>query len=121
MTPNHEFDRDLASSIASDVMRVLIRRGFFEALDDLLCPKVVSATPSACQGDYANAAAILRERGFDEEESFEIFSVLRERGACCDCEILYNAVESSRLKAEYWRPRVKVEQTKFCHRRSTDK
>ena len=27
------------------------------------------------------------------------------RGGYCDCEILYNALDESRLKAEYWRAR----------------
>ena len=34
-----------------------------------------------------------------------MFHVLMARGGYCDCEILYNAVEESRLKAEYWRAR----------------
>jgi hypothetical protein len=32
-----------------------------------------------------------------------MFAVLRAQGACCDCEVLYNVAESSRLKAEYWK------------------
>ena len=27
------------------------------------------------------------------------------KGGFCDCEILYNVVEESRLKAEYWQAR----------------
>ena len=33
----------------------------------------------------------------------EVFDVLRSQGGFCDCEVLYNVSESSRLKATYWR------------------
>jgi hypothetical protein len=51
--------------------------------------------------------SILAERGFPAEDLDDIFDVLRSKGGFCDCEILYNAVEESRLKAEYWKARAK--------------
>ena len=48
---------------------------------------------------------VLALGGFREDEHFDVFHVLMARGGYCDCEILYNAVEVSRLKAEYWRAR----------------
>ena len=35
----------------------------------------------------------------------DILAVLTSRGACCDCEVLYNVAEESRLKAQYWSSR----------------
>ena len=43
--------------------------------------------------------------GFTQDELFDVFHVLMDKGGYCDCEILYNAAEESRLKAEYWRAR----------------
>jgi Protein of unknown function (DUF2695) len=43
--------------------------------------------------------SVLRTAGFDSEEMADIFDVLRSKGGCCDCEILYNVAESSRLKS----------------------
>jgi hypothetical protein len=44
----------------------------------------------------------LRSLDFEETSIGEAIEVLRSRGACCDCEVLYNVVEASRLKEEYW-------------------
>jgi hypothetical protein len=45
----------------------------------------------------------LEAAGFDADDLKDMFAVLRAQGACCDCEVLYNVAESSRLKAEYWK------------------
>ena len=96
---------DIISSITPDVMRCLRRSQFFERLDDVLCPREGSS-PRQCSGDYTLSEPILRDAGYDPEDVQEIFDVLRSQGGCCDCEILYNVAESSRLKANYWRSRV---------------
>jgi len=44
-------------------------------------------------------------RRFQQDELFDVFHVLMAQGGYCDCEILLNAAESSRLKSEYWRAR----------------
>jgi len=36
------------------------------------------------------------------EDVRDVLDVLRSQGACCDCEVLYNVAENSRLKARYW-------------------
>ena len=95
---------DLISSITPDVMKSLTRSHFFERLDNLLCPKEGSS-PRECNGDYEVSEPILRDAGYKPEAVREIFDVLRSQGGCCDCEILYNVAESSRLKANYWRSR----------------
>jgi len=98
-------DNELIDDITPDVMRVLTRAKVFDALDDALCPENSANPRKRCFGDYRNARSILLSRGFKEKELFDVFHVLMARGGYCDCEILYNAVESSRLKAEYWRAR----------------
>ena len=91
--------------IAPDVMRCLQGARIFEALDDALCPVDPQRPRRPCYGDYRHARVILLARGFREKELFDVFHVLMARGGYCDCEILYNAVEQNRLKAEYWRAR----------------
>jgi hypothetical protein len=95
--------RELISSITPDVMTCLERERFFEKLDDLLSPSENSRERENCAGDYKLSETILRAAKFSSEDMGDIFDVLRSQGGFCDCEILYNAVESSRLKAEYWR------------------
>jgi Protein of unknown function (DUF2695) len=96
---------ELIDSIAGDVMRVLADRGFFEKLDDRLCPVAELGTAESCEGKYEISDALLRSLGFDEQELEEIFQVLESRGGFCDCEILYSVSEANRLKAKYWRAR----------------
>ena len=98
-------DSELIDDITPDVMRALSRTRVFDALDDVLCPRDASQHRQRCHGDYRHTRAVLRARGFSEKELFDVFHVLMARGGYCDCEILYNAVEESRLKAEYWRAR----------------
>jgi hypothetical protein len=98
-------DAELIADIAPDVMRCLAGATFFEALDDVLCPAEGPHPRQPCHGDYRHSRAALLACGFREDEFFDVFHVLMTRGSYCDCEILYNAVEKSRLKAEYWRAR----------------
>jgi Protein of unknown function (DUF2695) len=98
-------DSELISDITADVTRCLYGAGIFEALDDVLCPADGSLARRQCHGDYRHARVVLLARGFREDELFDVFHVLMARGGYCDCEILYNAAEGSRLKAEHWRAR----------------
>jgi hypothetical protein len=98
-------DPDLIASITPDVMRCLDDSGFFQKLDDALCPKDESRTAKSCFGDYQLSESILRASGFEESDFGDIFGVLQAKGGFCDCEILYNASESSSLKSKYWRAR----------------
>jgi hypothetical protein len=100
-----ENDRDdeLIAEIAPDVMRALTRRGFFEKLDDKLCPVAELSVEEQCGGNYSISESLLRSLEFDDEELSEIFSVFQLRGGFCDCEILYNVSETNRLKAKYWK------------------
>jgi Protein of unknown function (DUF2695) len=102
-----EFDPndELIGLITPDVMKCLDYEDFFGKLDDLLCPKDARIREQ-CAGGYRLSESILQAAGFDSLELSDILSVLRSKGGTCDCEILYNMIESSRLKAEYWRARV---------------
>jgi len=99
-------DHDLISSITPDVMTCL-ERSLFRKRDDLLCPEHPSQSRADCSGDYQLSKSILQAAGFDSSELTDIFGVLGSQGGGCDCEILYNVAESSRLKSEYWRNRAK--------------
>lgn len=108
-------DSDLTASITPDVMTCFRRSHFFEQLDDLLCPKGDSGQRQVCGGDYKISKRILEAAGFDSNDLKDMFAVLRAKGACCDCEVLYNVAESSRLKAEYWKPQAHGKEAKPKH------
>jgi len=105
---------ELISSITADVMTCLRRSQFFERLDDLLCPNAGGAG-ELCAGDYTLAKRVLQAGAFDSADWDDIFNVLRTQGACCDCEILYNVAESSRLKAQYWKSQAQGVKAKPQH------
>jgi len=99
-------DSDLVSSITPDVMASIRSSRFFEELDNLLSPTDGSGlSPAQCGGDYELSKNILRSAGYDPEAMVDIFAVFRAQGGCCDCEILYNVAETSRLKVKYWQRR----------------
>jgi len=110
-----EPDSDLIASITRDVMTCLRRSHLFERLDDLLCPKTDAGQREVCAGDYKMSKRILEAAGFDSEDLKDMFAVLKAQGACCDCEVLYNVAESSRLKAEYWKGQALATQAKPKH------
>lgn len=100
-----ESDDELISSIAPHVMTCLGRCGYFEKLDELLSPEDNSASAKECDGSFGLSETILLAAGFDRAALEDIFAVLHSKGGCCDCEVLYNVAEKSRLKANYWRGR----------------
>src|SRR5271157_3259660 len=106
---------ELISSIAPDVMRCLGQSGYFEKLDDLLSPEGASTPCRTWDGTYKISESILLASGFDQTELGDIFAVLRSQGGCCDCEVLYNVVETSRLKARYWRKRAAEQNAPIGH------
>lgn len=109
-------DDNLISSIAPDVMRCLTRSGYFAKLDDLLSPVENSDTPQSCDGTFKLSEPILLASGFEQDDLNDIFAVLQSKGGCCDCEVLYNVTETSRLKAKYWRSRAVGESPRPSHR-----
>jgi hypothetical protein len=109
-------DDELISSIAPDVMKCLGRCKFFEGLDDLLCPESGLTPVPSCDGTFQLSESILKA-GFDQSELAEIFAVLQSKGGFCDCEILYNVAETSRLKANYWRSQAAGQAARTPHSR----
>jgi hypothetical protein len=98
---------DYAEVIATDVMAVLAQKRFFDALDSQMCPTEQGKVRARCRGSYEISVLVLTTLDFDSQEIVEIISVLNGKGAHCDCEILYNIAESSRLKSEYWKCRAR--------------
>lgn len=49
---------------------------FFELLDDVMCPQQPTRKRAQCWGDYRNSRPILLNRGFQEDELFDLFHVL---------------------------------------------
>jgi hypothetical protein len=94
---------DFIASITPDVLRSLRRTGFFLKLDNLFSPDSGSVEPARCDKSFAQTIALLRSLDFDGDEVGDILTVLTHYGACCDCEVLYNVAEHSRLKANHWR------------------
>ena len=64
-----ERDVELINAIAPDVLVVLWRNGFFETLDDRMCPADPALLHAQCDGTYAVTTAILVTAGYDEEQS----------------------------------------------------
>jgi hypothetical protein len=98
-------DREFAESIAADVLGVLRDNHFFELLDGRFCPVDPGQPRATCGHSFANTLAILAQLGMNSNEVEDVLDVMRHSGGCCDCEILYNVAEESRLKSEYWKAR----------------
>ena len=96
------YDEELVNDITPNVLAVIRRDGFFQRLDDYFCPADASQERLRCQGSFDISIGILRDIGIDEENIQDVIEVLHAKGACCDCEVLYNVAEESRLKSEYW-------------------
>jgi hypothetical protein len=109
---NSDFRTDeFVNDIAEDVLGVLRKERFFERLDDLFCPEESGQVRARCGHSFANSTAILCEAGMDSDDIDDVLAVLRSKGGCCDCEVLYNVAGQSRLKAKHW---------KTCHAQFND-
>ena len=112
-------DGGLVAAITPDVMRCLGSQGFFEKLDNLFCPTDTSIERQRCGGNYEVSKSILTSQGFSEVDVDDVCAVLAAQGGCCDCEVLYNVAETSRLKAEYWRAKAEGGEPDRFHGNST--
>ena len=108
-------DDELVSAIARYVMKYLERSRLIEKLDDLLSPETDSSSTQVCDGTYRLSESILLASGLSQDDLADIFAVLQSKGACCDCEVLYNVAEVSRLKAKYWRGRAAEQLARIGH------
>ncbi len=104
-------DEELMESIAPDVIGLLEKTGFFIALDDLMAPEDATQEGEPCHGDFRLTKRVLTSKGFREQgrvdQVFDACHVLMNKGAFCDCEVLYNVHKGSRLAARYWQQRAK--------------
>jgi hypothetical protein len=100
-----ESDAEFVNDIAPDVLGVLEKDHFFERLDELFCPVDPSKQSVMCGHSFDHSVSILQDLGMDSDDVDDVLAVLRSKGGCCDCEVLYNVVEESRLKARYWKAR----------------
>lgn len=100
-----KFDAEFVESIAPHVLALLEKECFFERLDDRFSPTRPSAERALCNHSFSVSTSILQELGMGSDDVDDILAVLTSRGACCDCEVLYNVAEESRLKAQYWSSR----------------
>jgi hypothetical protein len=100
-------DDELIRSITNDVLSVLRRERFFEALDDIMFPATPSSVAQPCDGTHRLAEGILVQRRFHREAIGDAIAVLKSVGGCCECEVLYNVASESRLKAAYWKGQVR--------------
>jgi hypothetical protein len=58
-----------------------------------------------CLGDFRYSKKILTDLEFSTNAQSDIFHVLMNEGAYCDCEILYNVFRESEYSQKYWRDR----------------
>jgi hypothetical protein len=100
-------DEELIKSITPDVMKCINASGFLKALDDVFCPRLPFKAKARCHGDFRISKELLPKHGFTVDEFFDIFHVLMAQGGFCDCEIIFNVAEESRLKSAYWKARAK--------------
>ncbi len=99
-------DPEYVDDVAPDVLGVLDRLNFFARLDDWFCPLEDPERQVPCGArSFEISTKILRDLGMDSEDIADTLAVLHSRGACCDCEVLYNVAEESRLKARCWKAR----------------
>ena len=78
------------NAIASDVLKVFAEQRFFEDLGDRMCPEDHDLPCLSCKGRFAISANILANADFDADDISDITAVLQSKGACCDCQALYN-------------------------------
>lgn len=99
-------DEEMIEGITLDVMETLESLGFFTALDDAMAPKEDTLEPESCQGDFRITKRILAAKGLQETEELDEVAgachVLMKQGAFCDCEVLFNVYEGSRLGTGTW-------------------
>lgn len=104
MTDSDFRDAEFVEGIAKDVLGVLRKRRFFERLDDRFrAGGAGHAARSHCDRTFSASIEILGNLGMDADDVGDVLAVLRAKGANCDCEVLYNIADQSRLKREYWR------------------
>lgn len=94
-------DEETIEEIKEDILSILKDKVGFVSLLDIQ----FTNGEGKCYGDFRHAKQILSTLGFSDDEQFDIFHVLMQEGAFCDCEILYNVFKESDYAKQYWRMR----------------
>lgn len=91
-------DQEIIDEIKDIVLQALKDKIYFVShLDNKFTHENVK-----CSGDFRHSKKILGDIGISEEDQFDIFHVLMDEGAYCDCEILYNVFRESEYSKKYW-------------------
>lgn len=91
-------DQETIGEIKNSILSILKDKiDFVSTLDTKF-----SSENSTCFGDFRNSKKILTNLDFSEEDQYDIFHVLMNEGAYCDCEILYNVFRESEYSKNYW-------------------
>lgn len=86
---SQSLDDDLESQL--DILESLDECGFFEAMERLVFPFAQRHHGGgACFGDFRFSAQALKMCGVAESDWPDVFEALKDEGACCDCEVLFN-------------------------------
>jgi len=94
-------DQETIAEIKEPIISLLKDKvGFVPLLDKKFTSQTVK-----CYGDFRHSKSILTELKFSDEDQFDIFHVLMNEGAYCDCEILYNVFRESEYSKMYWADR----------------
>jgi hypothetical protein len=104
-TDDSDSQAEFIDAISSNVLGVLEKERFFSRLDDLFSPIDPLIERAKCGHSFDRSIDVLRDLGMDSDDVEDVLAVLRSRGGCCDCEVLYNVADESRLKSEYWKAR----------------
>jgi hypothetical protein len=90
------------AGVSAHTLELLSKKKLFERLDERLCPADSTHARAWCQGGFELTARILSEAGIEPEQVEPILQELAANGSSCDCGVLFNAAQESRLKTEYW-------------------
>jgi len=96
-------DEETIEEIKETILSVLNDKTDFVSLLD----NEFSYNAGQCFGDFRHSKRILTDKDFSDSDQFDIFHVLMNKGAFCDCEILYNVFRESEYSKRYWRDRQK--------------
>ncbi len=88
--------------ISPQTLELLTKKKLFERLDDRLCPAESTHARAWCLGGFELTARLLSEAGIEPERIEPILQELAGNGSSCDCGVLFNTAQQSRLKTEYW-------------------
>lgn len=94
-------EQETIDEIKEPILSILKDKVNFVALLD---KKFISENVK-CYGDFRHSKRILTDLKFSHEDQFDIFHVLMNEGAYCDCEILYNVFRESEYSKNYWHDR----------------